>query len=75
VTGTAARRTPDLTRPAFILDAKNVSRLKVTDQIIDFAEHAAANGIDFVIVTNQRAVITPRMCGLMMAGLVTVFRV
>ena len=75
VTGTAAYRTPDLTRPTFILDAKNVKRLKVTPQIIDFAEHAASNGLHFAIITNKTAKITPAMRGMMNAGLVSVFRV
>ncbi|WP_203981222.1 golvesin C-terminal-like domain-containing protein [Planosporangium flavigriseum] len=74
-TGTAAYRTPDLTRPDFILDMKNVKRLKVTPQIIDFAEHAAANNLKFAILTNQKAKLTPAMKGMMEAGLVSVFRV
>jgi hypothetical protein len=74
-TGTATHRTPDLTRPTFILDAKNTKYLRAKDQIIDMAEYAAANNMDFAILVRQHTRLSPAMRGMVRAGLVLIFRV
>jgi RHS repeat-associated protein len=60
LTGTANYRVPDRLIPnTLLLDAKNVSYLRVTPQLVDFGEYANQNNLQFILDVRQNTVIGP----------------
>lgn len=68
LSGTARFRVPDILTEVELIEVKNVRRLALTSQLLDFAEYAQAQGITFVLVTRFDTVLAPDLAGLVASG-------
>jgi hypothetical protein len=68
LSGTARFRIPDILTDAELIEVKNVRRLALTPQFVDFAEYADAEGIAFVLVTRFDTVLAPELAALVASG-------
>jgi hypothetical protein len=68
LTQTARFRIPDILTPTELIEIKNVARLRLTHQLIDFARFAQVEGLTFVLVTRFDTKMTPQLRALIDQG-------
>jgi hypothetical protein len=68
LSGTARFRVPDILTEVELIEVKNVRRLALTSQLLDFAEYAQAQGLSFVLVTRFDTVLAPDLAALVASG-------
>jgi RHS repeat-associated protein len=74
VTGTKHYRLPDYDGKRVVADIKNVERLELDDQLIDFYDYAASSNKTFVLITRQDTIIGPGLQNMQRVGLVRIFK-
>ncbi len=68
LSGTARFRIPDILTDTELVEVKNVSRLALTPQLLDFLSFAEASRIRFVLLTRFDTVLAPDLAQLVAEG-------
>lgn len=68
LSGTARFRVPDILTDTELIEVKNVARLALTPQLLDFVSYAEASGVVFVLLTRFDTVLAPDLAKLIQDG-------
>ena len=69
-----ASRLPDYDGKRVVADIKNVERLELDDQMVDFFDYAADQDKTLVLIVRQDTIIGPGLANMQQAGLVRILK-
>lgn len=68
LSGSARFRVPDILTGTELIEVKNVARLALTPQLLDFVSYAEAEGVEFVLLTRFDTILAPELAALIADG-------